>query len=109
MVTITGTILGIFPVVAEVNCGWSESTPYSDAEYYSEVEAIYWQRRDGSKGKEIPVHIWERAYEYDYMFCDLMESGFDELAYRDHQEKEMVQLEGEPGNAIPLACKPMVT
>lgn len=109
MVLVFGSILGGLPVMAEINCGMSEGTWVSDAEFYSEVEAIYWWKKGDKPGKEIPAHLWERAYEYDYMFADLIQNGLDWLAFRDHEEKEMVQLDGEPGNPNLLARKEEVT
>lgn len=92
MVLVASYILGGLPIMAKINCWMSEGTWLSDAEFYSEVEKIFWMKRDGTPGKEIPEHLYERAEEYDYMFSDLMEYGFHWLAMQDHEEKEMVQL-----------------
>lgn len=87
-----GTILGGLPVIAVVESGKDIDTPNGPGEYWSEVQSIHWQKRDGSKGKELPEHIVDRAEKYDYAFCNLIEEVHDWLAYKDYEEKQMVQL-----------------
>lgn len=63
-----GTILGGLPIIADVSWGtdyWGEG--------YAEIEAIYWVKRDGTAGKPIPQHLWDRAEKYDAYFCSLVE------------------------------------
>lgn len=74
-----GTILGGLPVIAEVEFGKDADTPNGPGEYWAEVQAIYWRKRDGSKGKEIPEHIRDRAAKHDYAFCYLIEQIEDQL------------------------------
>lgn len=76
-----GTVLGGLPVIAVVESGKDDDTPNGPGEYWSEVQAIHWRKRDGSKGKEIPEHIVERAEKYDYGFCALIDAVHEHLAY----------------------------
>lgn len=68
-----GTILGGLPIIAKVAFGKDADGPWGYGEYWSEVEAIYWVKRNGTKGKEIPQHIFDRAEKYDPYFCSLTE------------------------------------
>jgi hypothetical protein len=68
-----GTILGGLPVIATVDHGKDADTPNGPGEYWAEVRAIYWRKRDGSKGAEIPEHIIIRAEKYDSYFSCLIE------------------------------------
>lgn len=72
-----GTILGGLPVVADVNFGYDHFT----TESWAEVQAIYWQKKNGKPGKEIPTHIRDRAEAYDYGFCSLIEQVNEYLAH----------------------------
>lgn len=94
-----GTILGGLPIIAEVSWGtdyWGEG--------YAEIEAIYWVKRDGTAGKPIPQHLWDRAEKYDAYFCSLVEQLQDHCAYENAQANgeayppadELVQLERSP-------------
>lgn len=85
-----GTILGGLPVIADVSWGtnyWGEG--------YADVDAIYWMKRDGSKGKAIPQHLFDRAEKYDPYFSRLTEQLSDQAAYeaRDPADDEMVLLD----------------
>jgi hypothetical protein len=63
-----GTILGGLPIIADVSWGtdWY-------GEGYAEIDAIYWRKRDGSKGKQISQTIFDRAEIYDSYFSNLVE------------------------------------
>lgn len=78
------TILGGLPVVAEVwftrGDGW---TTDDDAG----VDALYWQKKDGSKGKELPQSIWDRLDKIDYWECDVIDAVSDYLAYEQYQRE----------------------
>lgn len=76
-----GTILGGLPVWADIASGKDPDGPWGPGEYWSEVQTLYWVKRDGSKGKELPQHIVDRAENYDYGFCNLIESIFDQLSH----------------------------
>jgi hypothetical protein len=79
-----GTILGGLPVVADVDWGtdyWGEG--------YAEISAIYWMKRDGSKGKPIPQSVFDRAEAYDSYFSSLVEQLSEQAAY------EAAEHEGE--------------
>lgn len=63
-----GTILGGLPIIADVDWGtdyWGEG--------YAEIEAIYWMKKDGTKGKPIPPKVFDRAELYDSYFSSLIE------------------------------------
>jgi len=71
-----GTILGGLPVIADVDWGtdyWGEG--------YAEIGAIYWMKRDGSKGKPIPQKVFDRAEVYDSCFSSLVEQLSEQCAY----------------------------
>lgn len=79
------TILGGLPVWAEVSFyrgdGW---TTDDDAE----VDALYWLKRDGTKGAPLPQHIIDRAEAKDpYWQCDVIEKVSDHLMYEQWQEE----------------------
>ena len=65
-------IFGKMPVVVEIACGVDDSPVYG-REYYEEVEGIWWERKDGSKGKEVPQHLVDKLEEQDPYFCNLIE------------------------------------
>ena len=70
-----GTILGGLPIIAEVFWGtdyWGEG--------YSDIIAIYWRKRDGTKGKKVSQAIFDRVWEHDPYFCSLVEQLQDECA-----------------------------
>jgi hypothetical protein len=75
------TILGGLPVIMDVDCGYDHWA----GEGYSEVNAIYWRKRDGTAGKEIPESVYDRANKYDWAFCDAIERLFDNR--RDNEEE----------------------
>ncbi len=83
-----GTILGGLPVIAEVTSGKDEDTPNGPGEYWSEVQMIYWRKRDGTRGKQLPEHIIDRAEKYDHHFCDLINQVHDHLAYKKWLRKQ---------------------
>lgn len=90
-----GTILGGLPVIADVSWGtdyWGEG--------YAEIEAIYWIKHDGTKGKPIPQKVFDRAEAYDSYFSCLVEQLSEQASYeaseRERQEQglpEMVSLD----------------
>lgn len=71
-----GTILGGLPVIADVAFGIDGWT----GEGWSEVEHIYWQKKDGTAGKEIPLHLRDKAEKYDPYFSNLTEQVGEHLA-----------------------------
>lgn len=79
------TILGGLPVIAEVwfsrGDGWMTD---DDAG----VDALYWQRRDGTKGKELPQSVMDRLDKSDdYWQATVTEQASDWLAYADEEER----------------------
>ena len=76
-----GTILGGLPVIAIIEHGKDADTPNGPGEYWAEAQAIYWRKRDGSKGAEIPEHIIIRAEKYDSHFSTLIEQVEDHFHY----------------------------
>jgi hypothetical protein len=72
------TVLGGLPLIAEVwftrGDGW---TIDDDAG----VDALYWQKRDGTKGKEVSQKIYDRLDEINYWECEVIEQVSDHLAH----------------------------
>lgn len=85
MPEVPATILGGLPVIAAVRFGVDDGPNGRD--YWAEVEQIYWRKRDGSKGKPIPQHIFDRAEEADPCFGALVEEANDYLAGLPSDEK----------------------
>lgn len=81
MVQAPATILGGLPVIAEVVFGYDSGSAYSPAEYYSEVEGIFWMKRNGKPGKPIPDHLWERAEKDDPYFAGLIDQVTEHLVH----------------------------
>ena len=86
MVTRPATILGGLPVVATIAFGKDADTPNGPGEYWAEVEEICWRKRDGTAGKPVPEHIYDRAEKYDPYFSALIETIESELAYEAYEE-----------------------
>lgn len=83
------TVLGGLPVIADVwfthGDGWMTD---DDAG----VSTLYWQKRDGTKGKEVPQSIYDRCEKHDaYWQVSVVEAVIDHLAYeqwaREHPEE----------------------
>jgi hypothetical protein len=91
-----GTILGCLPVTAAV---WFSRGDGYTTDDDAGVDQIFWRKRDGSKGKEIPQHVRDRAEAYDYAFCDLIEQVSEHLVHedwlREHPEEATFQLTTE--------------
>lgn len=90
MPRVEATILGGLPIIADVSFGrdyWGE--------YWAEVDAIYWRRRDGTAGKQISDKVRDRAEKYDPYFGGLIEQANDFLAGPPDDDQPMVQLLGE--------------
>lgn len=73
----SGIILGIMPVVVDLvftrGDGWE-----TDDDVY--IDAMYWQRKDGSAGSPVPQHVRDRADKVDYLLCNLIEQAIDNLS-----------------------------
>lgn len=85
------TILGGLPVIVDVSFGqdyWGE--------YWAEVDALYWQKRDGTAGKALPQHIIDRAEAYDSDFCCVVDQVSDYIAYLQSDETEVATLDETP-------------
>ena len=78
------TILGGLPVIAEV---WFSGPDYY-GEYDAGVDGIYWQKRDGSKGKEVSKAIYDRLDKVAYWQAYITEQANEYLAYSEQEEKE---------------------
>lgn len=89
MVAVPGSILGGLPVIAEICFGYDSGTPYSTGGGYAEVDAIYWMKRNGSKGKMIPDHLKERAEAYDPYFAELIERATEHLIAEADEEADI--------------------
>lgn len=53
------TIFGGLPVIASVTFSYDSYTMESDAE----VEELFWQKKNGKKGKPLPQHLFDRAID----------------------------------------------
>ncbi len=82
------TILGGLPIVADVSFGRDGWT----GEYWAEVDALYWMKRDGTAGKPLPQKVIDRAAEYDYGFCYVIEQVSDYLALQEQPEPDSALL-----------------
>ena len=82
------TILGGLPVWVEASAGVDDN-PITGREYWSEVDALYWLKKDGTKGSPIPQKVWDRAEEYDYGFCTTLEQLWDHLSYEQYERDLM--------------------
>jgi hypothetical protein len=69
------TILGGLPVIADVSFGYDSYA----MEHWADVGEIYWQKRNGEKGKPIPQHLRDRAEKYDPYFSTVIEQVQDHL------------------------------
>jgi hypothetical protein len=61
VVLVSVTVLGGLPVVAEV---WF-SGPNLCGEYDSGCDGLYWQKRDGTRGRELSQQLMERIGKID--------------------------------------------
>lgn len=78
------TVLGGLPVWAEV---W-----YSRGDGYSSdddagVDALYWRKRDGTKGAPLSEKVMERIEKKDYWECDVCDQVFDYLAHEQYLQE----------------------
>lgn len=85
------TILGGLPVIADVAFGKDPDGPWGWGEYWSEVTALYWMKKDGSKGKPIPQHLFDRAEKYDPGFCNLTAHVGECLAHVAYEEAKNLE------------------
>lgn len=88
MVTRPVCILGGLPAWATINYSYDSYTGESD----SEVEELFWQKRDGSRGSALPQHIFDKALSYgnDYQGCDIIEQVDATLGYEQWEREEML-------------------
>lgn len=92
------SVLGGLPVIADV---WF-SGPHYFGEYDAGVNALYWARRDGTRGKEVSQKIYDKLDKRDpYWQADVTERASEALAYeewesRPDDEKTVIQLFSEP-------------
>lgn len=89
------TILGGLPVFADVSFGYDEYI----GESWSEVNAIYWRRRNGKPGKEISQALYDKAQAYDPGLYQTLEQACEYIADKAEEEKDNVR-EPEPGFAL---------
>ena len=92
------SVLGGLPVIADV---WFSGPDYF-GEYDAGVNALYWTRRDGTKGKEVSQKIYDKLDKRDsYWQANVTEQVSEALAYeewenRPDDEKTVIQLFSEP-------------
>lgn len=91
MVDVPVHLFGCLPVIASINYGMTDGPNGRD--YYSDVEELWWRKRDGSKGERVPQHIVDRAEKLDPYHCSLVEEANDWLMFRDNPpDRRTVQL-----------------
>ena len=74
------SVLGGLPVIADV---WFSGPDYF-GEYDAGVNALYWAKRDGTKGKEVSQKIYDKLDKRDpYWQADVTERVSEALAYED--------------------------
>jgi hypothetical protein len=79
------TVLGGLPVIAEV---WFDG-PDWQGEHDAGVDALYWQKRDGSCGKPLSQRIMDRVEKHDpYWQAHVTEQASDWIAYHEHNPDE---------------------
>lgn len=66
MVFVPVSILGGLPVIADV---WFSGPDYF-GEYDCGVNAVYWQRKDGSQGREVSQSVYDRCDKYESYWRD---------------------------------------
>ena len=72
-------IFGCLPAIAVISTGYDSFT----GEYWSELDHLFWRKRDGLPGKEIPKKIRDRVDD-----GDIIEAAFDYLERLNHPEHE---------------------
>ena len=92
------SVLGGLPVIADV---WFSGPDYF-GEYDAGVNALYWAKRDGTKGKEVSQKIYDKLDKRDsYWQANVTEQVSEALAYEEWEnrpvdEKTVIQLFLEP-------------
>lgn len=81
------SILGGLAVIARVSFGKDADTPNGPGEYWGEVCALYWIKRDGSKGHPLSLKVFDRAMAYAYSGVDIIDQVGEAIAYEDHEER----------------------
>lgn len=89
MVEHIATILGGLAIIADVAFGKDSDTPNGPGDYWASVEHIYWLKKNGTKGKEIPQAVRDKAEKYDPYFATLTENVSEMLAYEDWERKRL--------------------
>lgn len=82
------TIKGGLPVIAEVSFTrdyWGEDD--------ASVEALYWCKRDGSRGAKVSQKVFDEALSDMCAECDIIEAVSDHLA---HEQWLAEHPDGEP-------------
>jgi hypothetical protein len=82
------TVLGGLPVIAEVwftrGDGWMTD---DDAG----VDALYWRKKDGTKGAPLSQKIMDRIKKENYWECDVIEAVSDYLAYEQYRREQIAK------------------
>lgn len=72
------TILGGLPVWAEVFFGVHDYGP-DGKDYWAEVDNLFWLKHDGTKGKQVPQSLFDKAMK-NYGEAAITEQVSDYLA-----------------------------
>lgn len=81
------TILGGLPVIADVAFGKDPDGPWGWGDAWAEVQALFWMKRNGTAGKPIPQHVYDRAEKYDPGFASLTEQVSDHFACQERPDE----------------------
>lgn len=79
------TILGGLPVLADV---WFSSGGGWQSDGDAGVDALYWRKRDGTKGAEVSTKIYDRLDKEPYWQADVTEQANDWLGCRERKERK---------------------
>lgn len=88
------TVLGGLPLYAEVSWTRGDGWTIDDD---ADVEALYWLKRDGSKGAPVSQKIYDKLEESDpYWHVYVIEQVEEALAYEDWEEKQRLNPSTNP-------------
>ena len=76
------TVLGGLPVIAEVSFTRGDGWMTDDD---AQVDGLYWQKRNGSKGAPLSEKIMERIEKESYWQCAVIDQVQDYLMYEQEE------------------------
>lgn len=85
------TVLGGLPLIAEVTFTRGDGWMTDDD---AEVDALYWVKADGTKGKPVSQAFYDRLEKRDEWWqAGVIEQVCDHIAYSDYMEKQDANLQ----------------